>query len=440
MTATPWWRCSAIELHASVQAGECNVTEIATACMERVAQLEPSVQAWAWCNPQQVMRAAADVDHTLPLAGVLIGIKDIIDTADMPTAYGAELYRHHLPSHDAELVRRLRAAGALIAGKTVTTEFAYAAPGPTRNPHHLAHTPGGSSSGSAAAVAAGMVPVAISSQTGGSTIRPAAYCGVAGFKPSYGSIDSTGMKALAPASDTAGIHARSVDDIALILPVLSDLPVPSISASPPPSLRMAWFPGPHDAEASAEARASLLMARSLLSENGFNIGPISLPLEEMAALAEINRLIMAFEAASSLRTEYERSRMKLTPQTRDLIERGHSITVSEYKNALVKVGRGREMLAQAMHGFDLLMTYSAPGAAPLATDGTGSSVFNRAWSTLGVPCLSLPCGCSENSNLPLGVQLIAPMAADYRLLETGRVIERVLCAATDSAVDHLAGC
>lgn len=439
MTATAWWCRSAVEQHAGVQAGECSVADIAAACMERVAQLEPSVQAWSWCNPQQVMRAAADIDHTLPLAGVLIGIKDIIDTADMPTTYGAELYRHHLPSHDAELVRRLRAADVLIAGKTVTTEFAYAAPGPTRNPHHVAHTPGGSSSGSAVAVAAGMVPLAISSQTGGSTIRPAAYCGVAGFKPSYGSIDCTGMKALAPSSDTVGIHARSVDDIALILPVLSDLPMPLISASPPPSLRMAWFPGPHDAEASAEARNNLLTARGLLSQNGFAIEPVSLPLEEMAALAEINRLIMAFEAASSLRTEYERFRIRLTPQTRDLIERGHSITVSEYKNALVRVGRGREMLARAMSGFDLLMTYNAPGAAPLATEGTGSSVFNRAWSTLGVPCLSLPYGRSKNVNLPLGVQLIAPMGADYRLLETGRVIERVLGAVSDSAVDHLAG-
>lgn len=439
MTAVPLWRRSAVEHRASVRTGECSVGEIAAACLERVAQLEPSVQAWSWCDPQQVMRAARDIDDSLlPLAGVLIGVKDIIDTADMPTAYGAEMYRGHLPAQDAALVRRLRAAGALIVGKTVTTEFAYAAPGPTCNPHHLAHTPGGSSSGSAAAVAAGMVPLAISSQTGGSTIRPAAYCGVLGFKPSHGSIDSTGMKPLAPASDTVGIHARSIDDIALILPLLSAFPVVS-SSTLSQSLRIGWFPGPHDAEASAEGRAALQSARRLLLEAGFDIGPITLPEDEMAALAEINRTIMAFEAASSLRTEYEQSRMRLTVPTRELIERGHSITVSAYKHALVRAEHGREMLAQAMRGVDLLMTYSAPGAAPLATAGTGSSVFNRAWSTLGVPCLSLPCGRGRDSALPLAVQFIAPMGMDYRLLDIGRVIEGVLCRASDTSIAGLAG-
>lgn len=427
MTGQPFWRKSAVELTESALAGQGRIAEIAGSCLGRIAKLEPLVKAWAWCDPTQVMEAAHEMDRCgaqLPLSGVMVGIKDIIDTADMPTAYGAELYRGHLPERDAYVVKRLREAGALIVGKTVTAEFAYASPGPTRNPHNRSRTPGGSSSGSAAAVAAGMVPIAISSQTGGSTIRPAAFCGIVGFKPTYGSIDCSGMKPLAPSSDTVGIHARTVSDIALILPTLSSMAPSSRQASLQP-VRIAWFPGPHESEVSADGLDSLFLARKLLMENGFIVEPTVLSLDDMAILSETNRLIMAFEAARSLRTEYEEHRDALTAPSLELIKAGNAISVASYRGALAFAARCRKAMVESMAGFDLLMTFSAPGAAPLVTAGTGSSVFNRAWSTLGVPCLNLPCGRSHGLRLPLGAQFVALPGQDARLLEIGRYIEHL---------------
>ncbi len=422
----PIWSCSASDLHARVLAGACGLEQIVAATLERIARREPDVRAWSWLDADGALAAARRQDRDGaygPLSGVTIGLKDIIDTADMPTAYGAALYRDHRPLRDAALVTRLRRAGAIILGKTVTTEFAYAAPGPTRNPHDAAHTPGGSSSGSAAAVAAGMAGLAISSQTGGSTIRPAAFCGVIGFKPTHGLIDSSGMKALAPSSDTVGWHARSIADIALAFAVLADATAPARVGSP---IRIAWFPGPHAAEASSAAVAALEQVRRALQKHGMQFATPDIETADVARLGECNSLIMAVEAARSLEPEYRLHRERLTAATQRLIETGQAVPVERYREALEFVEQRRAGFDAAMTrgGFDALLTFSAAGIAPPAADGTGNSLFNRPWSMLGAPCLSLPCGFS--SGLPLGVQLVTRRGADLALLELGGEVERLL--------------
>ena len=345
----PLWNCSASELHARVLSGACSVEQIVVATLERIAQREPHIHAWAWLDAEGALAAARKQDHDGThgsLSGVIVGLKDIIDTADMPTAYGAALYRDHRPARDAALVTRLRRAGAIILGKTVTTEFAYAAPGPTRNPHDTMHTPGGSSSGSAAAVAAGMAGLAISSQTGGSTIRPAAFCGVVGFKPTHGLIDSSGMKALAPSSDTVGLHARSVADITLAFDVLAEGAAPARVGSP---IRIAWFPGPHAAAASSAAVAALEQVRRVLEKHGMQFATPDLALADVAALGECNSLIMAVEGAHSLEPEYRLHREQLAAPTQRLIETGRQVSVERYREAL-------EFVEQRRAGFDAAMT------------------------------------------------------------------------------------
>ena len=427
------WQEHGGRLRQRLLAGTCSQADIAASCIERIEACESQVMAWAWHDKEQVLAAArqADLRHAQgeplgPLAGFAVGIKDIIDTADMPTAYGAALYRGHRPARDAAVVARLRAAGALILGKTVTTEFAYAAPGPTRNPHAHLHTPGGSSSGSAAAVAAGMASVAISSQTGGSTIRPAAFCGVVGFKPTHGRIDGAGMKPLAPSSDTVGLHARSVADVARLFEALVAEPEPEPTphgrcAQPQ---RVAWYPGPHAAQASAASHEMSGRLRLRLHEAGIEVVEPGLDMDMVARLGEENRLIMAVEASRTLAREYHEHRAQLTPQTIELIERGLSVGDRQYHAALAFVERSRDSFAHAMRGIDALLGFSAPGAAPLAASGTGSSLFNRPWSALGVPCLNLPCGSERG--LPLGVQLVAPAHADESLLGVARSIEMLL--------------
>jgi Asp-tRNA(Asn)/Glu-tRNA(Gln) amidotransferase A subunit family amidase len=422
----PLWNCSASELHARVLAGACSVEQIVAATLERIAQREPDIHAWTWLDAEGALAAAHKQDHDGArgsLSGVVVGLKDIIDTADMPTTYGAALYRDHRPARDAALVTRLRRAGAIILGKTVTTEFAYAAPGPTRNPHDTEHTPGGSSSGSAAAVAAGMAGLAISSQTGGSTIRPAAFCGVVGFKPTHGLVDSSGMKALAPSSDTVGLHARSVADIALAFAELADQATSAHVRTP---ARIAWFPGPHALAASAPAVAALEQLRRVLEKHGMQLATPDLAPADVAALGECNSLIMAVEGAHSLEPEYRLHREQLAAPTQRLIETGRQVSVERYREALEFVEQRRAGFDAAMTigGFDALLTFSAPGIAPLAADGTGNSLFNRPWSALGAPCLNLPCGFS--AGLPLGVQLVARCGADLALLELGGEIERCL--------------
>lgn len=382
------------------------------------------MRAWTWHDPQQVrdQLAALPTDASaLPLAGITVGIKDIFDTHDMPTTYGSAAFANHRPQRDAYAVAKLRAAGALIMGKTVTTEFAHQHAGPTTNPHRPDRTPGGSSSGSAAAVADNMVTMALGSQTGGSTIRPAAYCGVVGFKPTLGKVSLEGVGPLSVTMDTIGLMARSMADISLLSSVLIEK---CAAVQAPVKLRIGWYPSPEVHEADQDAVRALERARDALAAAGVEIVDIQLPENDFLALGHSNRQIMAYDAARSYETVYRTQAADLGASTVKLIESGLQITDAQFKEELAHVQKCKELFAKAMVGIDAVLTLGAPGQAPLKSTGTGLSTFNRVWTTLGVPCLTLPFGCGD-ANMPLGVQLVGALNEDCRLLALGSKFEAI---------------
>jgi Asp-tRNA(Asn)/Glu-tRNA(Gln) amidotransferase A subunit family amidase len=353
------------------------------------------------------------------LAGITVGIKDIFDTSDMPTTYGSAAFANHRPQADATVVAKLRAAGALIMGKTVTTEFAHQHAGPTTNPHSVERTPGGSSSGSAAAVADEMVTMALGSQTGGSTIRPAAFCGIVGFKPTHGKVSLEGVGPLSVTMDTIGLMARSMTDMCLLSSVLlenHDL------VQAPATPRVGWYPSPEALEADPDALRALERARDVLKAAGVQIVDIDLPAKDFLALGQSNRLIMAYDAARSYETVYRNKAADLGASTVTLIETGLLITDEQFKKELLHVEKCKALFAKAMVGVDAVLTLGAPGQAPLKSTGTGLSTFNRAWTTLGVPCITLPFGRGD-AGLPLGVQFVGALGADSKLLALGTRFE-----------------
>ena len=417
---------TATQVSRRIAAGEISVTELSDACLARIAAREPQVHAWAWHDPAQVRRQVAALPPEAsgkPLYGIPIGLKDIIDTADMPTAYGSRAYANHRPESDAVIVQRLKAAGAIIMGKTVSTEFAYMHPGPTTNPHHPLHTPGGSSSGSAAAVADAMVPLALGSQTGGSTIRPSAFCGIVGFKPTHGQVSLAGVLPLSPTMDTIGLHARSVADVSLLYPVLLGRAMDVVRIDGP--LRVAWHPGPASDEAEPEAWRALESARDAMQGAGMTLIDDPLPADTLRAAGEANRRIMAYEAGRHHEAVFRATPDLLGEATRTMIETGLAMTRSEYEEALAIAAKARASFLRGMGGIDALLTFSAPGEAPLATGGTGSSAFNRIWTTIGAPCLTLPHGRGA-CGLPTGVQLVCVNGHDARLLGIGALVESIL--------------
>ncbi len=424
-------RPQAVDIVAAIDGGLASPESVMEECLERIAQREPSVKAWAWHDAAGSRRAAGALKPRTaaqPLYGVPVGIKDIIDTADMPTSYGSALYEGHRPVADAAVVSRLRDAGAIVMGKTTTAEFAYVHPAATCNPYDLEHTPGGSSSGSAAAVADGMVPVALGSQTGGSTIRPSAYCGVVGFKPSFAAVPMNGIRPLAPSMDTIGIHARSVADVALVYSVLAGQQMgaghPGASRREP--LCIGLYPGPHADEADEDARKALELAARRMRIKGMTLRPAELPLDLFAGLSAANRTIMAYEGARVAEDDFRRGRDLLGPSTLALIEAGRSINDADYNSARELAAICRRTFAEAMLHFDLLLSLSAPGEAPLQREGTGSSIFNRAWTTIGAPCLALPLGYGKSGVLPLGIQLIGGCGGDQALLDSALLVEEAL--------------
>ena len=419
-------------LTSQIAAGELTHRQLLEAQLARIAEREPLIHAWAWHDAdkvraefeasQAVLRGTIPeaVRATLPLAGLAVGVKDIIDTANMPTQYGSAAYRGNQPAADAAVISRLKAAGAVLMGKTVTTEFAYVHAGPTVNPHNVAHTPGGSSSGSAAAVADGMVGLALGSQTGGSTIRPAAFCGVVGFKPTYGRIGLDGVLPLAVSMDTMGLMARCVDDVTLLSSVLLGHPARIVPPTHRP--RIGWYPGPHADEATPYSSNRLERAREQLLAQGADIVPLNLPHGDFAAVSRSNRLIMAYEAARQHGALFRSRADSLGASTVKLIELGLTITDAQFDQECRHVARCRVIFQDAMQGVDVLLTFSAPGQAPLVEDGTGASTFNRVWTTLGAPCLTLPAGKGAGG-LPIGLQLVANHGQDYALLQLGKRFE-----------------
>jgi Asp-tRNA(Asn)/Glu-tRNA(Gln) amidotransferase A subunit family amidase len=397
-----------------IEAGEITAEALAAACLERITARDEQVRAWAFVDRARVLAQARALDR-MPRAsrlhGVPFGIKDIIDTADLATEYNSPIYRGHQPKADAACVTLLRQAGCLILGKTVTTEFANNHPSQTRNPHNSAHTPGGSSSGSAAAVADFMVPAALGTQTGGSVIRPAAYCGAFAIKPSFGAINRAGTKFLAESLDTIGIFARSAEDLGLCLHVLNGRAIPEAVARTP---KIGLCRTPRWSLADAAVQANVEHAASTLAKAGAQLRDFELPAGS-DQLFDRHRVIMGYETARALGWEYVNHGEKLSQTLKARLDEGWKVERADYDAMREHARRCRRALAQSMRDIDFLLTPSAPSEAPASLASTGDPVFNRAWTLFGVPCVTVPCGKGAHG-LPLAVQLVGAMDADMALL------------------------
>jgi Asp-tRNA(Asn)/Glu-tRNA(Gln) amidotransferase A subunit family amidase len=416
----------AAEAARRIERGELTSEKLVAACLERIAEREAAVKAWAFLDPEQALAQARALDRGPrrgPLHGVPFGVKDVIDTADLPTEYNSPIYKGHRPKADAASVAALRAAGAVLLGKTVTTEFANNNPSHTRNPHNPAHSPGGSSSGSAAAVADAMVPFALGTQTGGSVIRPAAYCGAAGLKPSFGSINRAGLKFVSESLDTIGIFARHAEDLALALEAASGRTAPNFAA-PMGKPRVGLCRTPRWADADAATQANLEAAAERLGKAGARVRPFDLMGSE--ALFDRHKQIMGFESARALAWEYANHPDKISASLKPRLDDGWKVTRAQYDEMRGIARNCRRGLADAMRDVDFLLTPSAPAEAPALELGTtGDPVFNRAWTLLGVPCVTLPFGKGPRG-LPLGVQLVGAVDADMTLIAWARWAEPAL--------------
>jgi Asp-tRNA(Asn)/Glu-tRNA(Gln) amidotransferase A subunit family amidase len=428
---------SAADAARLMREGALTSEELVQACLERIRKLEPKIQAWTFLDEEHALKQARAADEARregqPVSavhGIPFGVKDIIDTGDMPTENGTVLHKGRTPRHDAAVVERLRAAGAVILGKTVTTECAYFTPGKTRNPHNPAHTPGGSSSGSAAAVAAGMVPLALGSQTNGSVIRPAAFCGVYGFKPSHGLVPRHGILALSRTLDHVGVFARTLDDLALAAEELAGydardpdtrprarIPFRAVAAEEPPIAPViAFMKTPVWERATAETKEAF---GELVEALGDCVEEVEL-FPSAAEAWDWHKTIMEAEMAANLEREWQSGRGKLSRTLRELIERGREVRAVDYQRALSRIAPMQHSFEELLtQRYDAILTPAAPGTAPKGLDSTGDPAFCTLWTLAGLPAVSLPL-LQGSSGLPLGVQVVGRRNFDARLLRTAR--------------------
>jgi Asp-tRNA(Asn)/Glu-tRNA(Gln) amidotransferase A subunit family amidase len=436
MDLTDLYRVSASEAAGWIRDGRISSAELVEACLARIREVDPKVQAWAFLDPELALAQAKAADEFRlsgraigPLHGVPVGLKDIIDTADMPTENGSVLHKGRTPSRDAAVVSRLREAGAIIMGKTVTTEFATRTPGKTRNPHDPAHTPGGSSSGSAAAVAAGMVPLALGSQTTGSTIRPASFCGVYALKPTHGLISRRGMFQLSRSMDHVGLFARTIEDVALLLESLAGydegdpdtrplarVPYREIATAEPPLPPMlAFVKTPRWPQVDPDAQAAFA---ELVGRLGDRVEEVELIQADDAY--RWHETISGPEVALNLRREWEHGRDGLSKALQARIERGRQVPAHEYLGARARVPAFIASLTELFEQrYDAILTPSAAGTAPKGLESTGDPAFCTLWTLCGMPAVNVPLMQGANG-LPLGVQLVGPRHGDGRLLRTAR--------------------
>jgi len=408
---------------------EIKASDLLLSCLDRIGQRESIVKAWVSLGKENALARAKALDKGAIkgiLHGLPIGIKDLFDTYDLPTGYGSPIYAKHYPSSDAVSVALMRQAGGIILGKTVSTEFASFKSGPTSNPHDEQHTPGGSSSGSAAAVADFMVPLATGSQTAGSIIRPASFCGVVGYKPSYGKISVAGVKSLAPSLDTLGCFGRTVEDVALGVAAMSgDLDLATI-VNLHNKPRIAICKTADWGLASKEVAGALALARfSAETIAKGKISDLDLP-SHLDGLREIQTRIMLNEMSRSLAFEREHFSKKMSPQINQQIIDGSQINYSQYAADLLEAKAASAYISELFADqLDLIIAPSAIGEAPLLKDGTGDPVFCRIWTLLGLPCINLNMASGPNG-LPLGIQLIAGPGKDRFLLSAARALAKKL--------------
>lgn len=409
-------KLSATAAARAIADGKLTCEALVASCLERITTREGDVHAWAYIDPAQALAAARAIDK-LPrrsrVHGIPVGIKDVIDTHDMPTEYGSPIYKGNAPACDAACVAQIREFGGLILGKTVSTEFATRHPNKTRHPLNPLRSPGGSSSGSAAAVADFMVPVALGTQTSSSIIRPAAYCGVVGFKPSFGLINRAGLKFLSESLDTIGILSRTVPDASLILEELTGLPPTPFGGSGNARPRVGLCRTPWWSEADDATRENLERATRKLAAAGAHVSELVLD----SGFDELNRVqieISSYEFFRALSFERTRHPELISSPLTSRIAAGGKITRNQYEAGCAAAERGRARIADVFRDYDILLAPSARGEAP-TVDITGDPTFGLLWTLLRLPCLTLPFG-NGPLGLPLGVQLIAASGHDQSLL------------------------
>jgi Asp-tRNA(Asn)/Glu-tRNA(Gln) amidotransferase A subunit family amidase len=413
----PAWRTA-----QKVASGELSCQAVVQAYLDRAQERQPVVQAFCSLDADFALAQARRLDarglsgsfgplgalHGLPL-----GVKDLLDSADLPTTYGSPLYAGHRPQSDAAAVALCRDAGAVVLGKTVSTELAYFHPGPTRNPHALTHTPGGSSSGSAAAVADGQVPLALGTQTAGSIIRPAAFCGVVGFKPSWGRVPLAGAKSLSPSQDVVGGFARTVRDVALLGATLLSDPRLLLDGSAPPAPRIGLCRTAQWPLAGADTQRAVHQATAALAPWAVAWGEVE--GEDLPDLVDTQKGVMAFEMARALSHERCQWGDRLSPPLQALMAQGMALTGADHQRLLHHTAAARRRVLALFERFDVLLAPSAIGQAPAGLEATGDPVFCRGWTLLGLPSVHLPF-TTGSQGLPLGLQLVAAHGQDHRLL------------------------
>ncbi len=426
----PLHASSLTETADAIASGRITATALADAVLARIAATEATIEAWAHLDPEHV-RAAAGRCDAAPLAGrgalhgIGVGVKDIIATAQMPTQMGTVVYAGNRPQQDAECVARLERAGGYVFGKTVTTELAYFQPGKTKNPWNAKHTPGGSSSGSAAAVAAGHVSGAIGTQTNGSVIRPAAYCGVVGFKPTGGAIPTAGVHVFSETLDQVGTFARSVADVARLTSAIAEPGRIAATVAPADGApRLAWLGDFPWTRVDADTRDALAGASARLRESGAEVVAVTIP-DIWRDADVILRTIMMYEAATHLAGVQDRERARLSAKLNAAIDEGRATARGDYATAMARRDAAIRAFAEWLAGFDAIVTPSAPSAAPAGLESTGDPACCTLWSLLGFPALSLPIGLAGNG-LPLGMQIATAANADDRLLSIAQWCETQL--------------
>ena len=418
---------TASEIVAAVNSGKVTCEDITRACLDRIAAREPEVHAWSHCDPDQAIAAAKKLDRhgaKGPLAGVPFGVKDIIDSADMPTEWGTPIHRGRQPERDAACIALSRKAGGLLLGKTVTTEFANLHPGPTRNPHDLNRTPGGSSSGSAAAVADFMVPIAIGTQTTGSTTRPASFCGIIGYRPTWGDMRLHGVMEASASVDTLGILARSLDDVALYRDVL--LGIPPVAIERPTRPPRIGFCRTHNWDQNEPStRKSLEDAAQTLSRAGADVRDVELP-PHFSGLNAAHRWITSFEFSRTFTWEIEHHWDEISDTLRGgRIKDGFSVPIETYHEMKALAERCRGETDTLFADYDILLSASAFGEAPLGWSAfVGVPVFQM-WTLLHVPSITLPVFKGPHG-MPVGAQLIARRRNDRGLFAASQWVQQHL--------------
>lgn len=422
-------RPGVLETVSKIAGGSAQAQDLIAASHARASAVEPDLRAFSYLPAEPPIASAG---HG-PLAGVAVGVKDLIDTADMPTTYGSSVYADHQPNKDAWVVSRLKDLSATVLGKTVTTEFAYRQPGPTRNPWNPRHTPGGSSSGSAAAVASGSVQAALGTQTLGSVLRPAAYCGVVGLKPSFGTISLDGVHPLSQSLDHLGLFARSVDDAAYLLGLLAGGPgalrqapfqVSVAGVDPFPAPRIGWLRPAATPPLSESQSALLAHAAALFRDAGAIVEPFALPAE-FEQLPALSATLCGAEGAANFAALVARFPDKISDRLKGLVERGAPIPATEYISARARQLALRADFGRALGGFDVVLTAAATGEAPEGLSDTGDPGLCAPWTTLGVPAIALPAGVGPGG-LPMGIQLVAPSGENLKLLRVAKWCETAL--------------